>query len=1068
MKLVHGTRIGIGIVLCLAVYAVAQETPRSAPGEIPQVIKFNRDIRPILSENCFTCHGPDQSHRVTPFRFDVEESAKQELTGGRHAIAPGSPESSLMVQRISEPDVKRRMPPESTGKKLSEKQIALLTEWIKQGARWEKHWSFEPPQRPEVPTVVNTAAVRNPIDNFILARLEQEGLKPAPEADRATLLRRVTLDLTGKGPTLAELDAFLADKSPNAYEKVVDRLLQSPHYGERMAVPWLDASRYADTNGYQQDHDRYMWRWRDWVIEAFNKNMPFNQFAMEQLAGDLLPNPTLDQRIATGFNRNHRTNAEGGIIGAEFAVEYVADRVATTSTVFLGLTMGCARCHDHKYDPLTQREYYQLFAYFNNVPEMGLARRGNSNPYIKAPTREQQAELKKLEDSEAAANARFTKLQPNLTASETAWLKTVAAGGRVDWTPSRGLVASYALNGDLKGDVQPVKEGQSAPVASWKGPAAFAEGRLGQAANFDGKAVIEAGNFGNFDPAGAFSLGAWIYPTSGQGAIISRFQGEVQEGGKGYSLQLKDGKLEFLFAFRVPDHDLWIRTKAPLELNQWHHVMMTKAGLREVRGLKLYVDGVPQDVEVLWDVLNEVPPVKDPVRIGGMGSGTENRFVGRIDEARIYGVELTPEEVGMLAAARSVNEIARIPAGQRGKAEADKVRGAYLESAALPADIRDAYHALVKAREERTQYYDNIQTTMVMEEMPTPRETHLLVRGAYDAPGDRVYPGTPAILPAMPAEYPRDRMGLARWITDPKNPLLARVTVNRYWQMYFGTGIVKTVDDFGSQGDPPSHPELLDWLATEFVRTGWNIKQFQKLIVMSGTYRQSSKAAPELIQRDPENRLLAHGARFRLPGEAIRDKTLAMSGLLVEKLGGPSVKPYQPEGLWSELAQLTGDYVQDHGDNLYRRSLYTFWKRTIPPPSMSNFDAPTRESCVMLRGFTNSPLQALDLMNDVTYVEAARVLGERMMKEGGPTLQSRIAYAFRLATSRNPNSTESQVLADSYRYSMDKFQTKTGSAEKYLSAGEHPRDPKLDVKELAAYTSVASLIINLDETVTKQ
>jgi hypothetical protein len=1059
-----GVGAGLGLFLLLATSGGAQD-----PGTpLPKTVQFNRDIRPILSDKCFTCHGPDKTHRTTVFHFDVEESAKQELGGGRFVIAPGDPEKSLLMQRITASDERRRMPPASTGRTLSEREIAVLKEWIQQGAKWEKHWSFIPPKRPDPPKVADSSWVRNPIDNFVLQRLEQEGLKPSPEADRATLLRRLTLDLTGKAPTPAEFDAFLTDKSPNAYERVVDRLLQSPQYGERMALPWLDASRYADTDGYQVDFERFMWRWRDWVIGAFNKNMPFDQFTIEQLAGDLLPNATLDQKIATAFNRNHRTNGEGGIISEEYAAEYVVDRVATTSSVFLGLTLGCARCHDHKYDPLTQKEFYQLFAYFNNVPELGRTRRGNSDPYITAPTPEQQAELKKLDDQLESASARFAKLQTVLSSAEETWLKSLADGSAMQWAPSRGLIAYYPLNGDLQQNLPPSKTSTASAQAAWNGKAQYSNGILGQAAGFDGTTFIDAGDVGGFHDDEKVTLGAWIYPTASSGTIISKTPDEPE--GKGYILQLRDGKIFFNAGFRWIDHNIRVESQKAIELNRWHHVMVTYGGARAARSVTLFVDGAPQTVNVLMDILNESPRVRDPLRIGG-GGGPENRFHGLIDDVRVYDTELTTEEVGILSVSKSLNELAALSPAQRNKAESAKIRSAFLDSARAPVEVRDAFEQLTNLRHQRASYYENIPTLMVMEELPIPRETHILLRGSYDQPGELVNPAVPDILPAMPKDFPKNRMGLARWLVDSSNPLTARVAVNRFWQMYFGMGIVKTVDDFGSQGEPPSHPELLDWLATEFVRTGWNVKELQKMIVTSATYRQRSQATPEMVQRDPENRLLARGARFRLPAETVRDQALSMANLLVEKVGGPSVKPYQPEGLWTDLIQdgyKRGTYVQDRGDNLYRRSLYTFWKRTIPPPSMANFDAPSRESCILQRGLTNSPLQTLNLMNDVTFLEAARVLAERMMKEGGSTAEERIAFAFRLATGRFPNTLESRVLSDSLHYALDRFQTHPDNATNYLTVGEHSRDQKLDAKELAAYSSVASLILNLDETVTKQ
>jgi hypothetical protein len=1032
---------------------------------LPATIQFNRDIRPILSDKCFTCHGPDKAKRVTQFHFDVEEAAKQALPGGRFAVLAGDIGKSALVQRVTATDPRLRMPPVSSGKTLTEREIALLTAWIQQGAKWEKPWAFETPVRPAVPQVADRAWPRNAIDAFVLARLEQEGVKPSRDAEKATLLRRVTLDLIGKGPTLDEIDAFVADKSPNAYEKVVDRLLRSPHYGERMAMPWLDASRYADSSGYQVDYERSMWRYRDWVIDAFNKNMPFDQFAVDQLAGDLLPNATLDQKIATAFNRNHRTNAEGGIVLEEYAAEYVVDRVATTSSVFLGVTMGCARCHDHKYDPFSQKEFYQLYAYFNNVPEHGRSRRGNSQPYIKAPTLPEQTELARLDADVAAATASLQKERLALAPAEAKWTASLAGGMASQWAPLEP-VAYYSMDDAPQSSANAAAAGTKATSPpSWQGAAHFEKGIIGQAASFDGKSYLDAGNVGDFDDDDRFTFSAWIYPTNGTGAIVTKTRDESES--RGYALQLKDGKVQISVVYGWAFNGVRIETEKPLELGKWHHVSASYDGSREARGLTLIVDGVRQPSTVQVDVLNDPPSTREPLRIGG-GGGPENRFQGLIDEVRIYDRVLTDDEVAVLVSTRPLNEIAQRAAAERTPAEQAKVRGAFLQSPDAPEPLRQAARRLNDAKRKRDTYYDGITTVMVMQEMATPRQTRVLLRGAYDQFGDTVAPDVPSILPAVPQDYPRNRLGLARWLVQPSNPLTARVAVNRYWQMYFGTGIVKTVEDFGSQGELPSHPELLDWLATEFVRTGWNVKELQKLIVMSATYRQDSRADATALQRDPENRLLARGPRFRLPAETVRDQALAMSGLLVEKVGGPSVKPYQPEGLWLDLTQNgSGEYVQDHGEKLYRRSLYTFWKRTIPPPTMANFDAPSRESAVLHRSVTNTPLQALNLLNDVTYLEAARLLAERMLREGGSTSANRITFAFRMATGQRPTPAESAILLEALEYARKRFAARPDAAAKFLAVGEYPRNQKLDVKELASYASVASLILNLDKTITK-
>src|SRR5215831_4579872 len=1090
----------LGLLLCAILMHVAQAAPQEP---LPATIEFNRDIRPILSDKCFQCHGP--ALQMATLRFDLEDGAKHALRDGRFAIIPGDPANSQMIQRITSPNPAFRMPRSpggaAAGEPLTERQTALLTRWIEQGATWQKHWSFIPPVRSELPKGLKDANwVRNPIDAYVLERLEREGLKPSPEADRATLLRRVSLDLTGLPPTPAELDAFLADKSSNAYEKVVDRLLRSPRYGERMAFPWLDAARYADSNGYQTDGERFMWPWRDWVINAFNRNMPYDQFTIEQLAGDLLPNATLDQKIATGFNRNHRGNSEGGIVPEEYAAEYVVDRVDTTSTVFLGLTLGCARCHNHRFDPVTQKEFYQLFVYFNNVPEHGKFRRvGNSPPYIAAPLPEQQAQLKQLDDQLAAANAAYAKLQPDLARAQRDWERSLDTSMRILWAPERGLVAYYSFDSDLTPQVAVLQDakGSRSPVYSLRSdngntpvpekpsvPASpgFAPGQLGQAASFDGKSFVQfSGDIAGFDSYGAgrgalgandptvtyddaYTLTAWIYPTAPSGAIVTRDEDIFEPNGHG--LNLRDGRIEYDYVTKWVDEGIRLRTEKKITLNQWHHVALTYTGSRWASGVKIYVDGEDQNLEILLDDFNSQGAVqREPLRIGA-GGGPENRFHGSIDEVRIYKRALSPAEAGMLADRTPVTAIAAVAEDKRTAAQADKIRDYFLEHA-LPANIAEARTRLMDAQAKRDEFYQSLPTVMVMEEMPTPRETHVLMRGMYDKPGEVVTPKLPAVLVSSAKTYPANRLGLAQWLVDTSNPLMARVTVNRFWQMYFGTGIVKTAEDFGSQGEPPSHPELLDWLATEFVRTGWDIKALQKTIVMSAAYRQSSRLSPDLFAKDPDNRLLARGPNLRLSADIVRDQALAIAGLLVHKVGGPSVKPYQPDGLWNEIGG-GGAYVQDHGDKLYRRSLYTFWRRSIPPPSMANFDASARESHMVRPVLTNTPLQALDLMNDVAYVEAARVFAQRVMKEGGATPLERISYAFRMATARQPKAAETSILLNAFRQNLEQFKAKPDAALKYVGSGESPRDAKLDVTELAAYTSVTSLILNLNQTVMKE
>jgi hypothetical protein len=1037
--------------------AAAVGLPSATQAEPPGV-DFNRDIRPILSDTCFQCHGPDQARRKAGLRFDTEEGAFADL-GGRRALVPGDLANSELYRRITAADESERMPPVKSGRKLSTRQIDLLRRWIEQGAKWQKHWAFLAPLRPPLPAVNNSEWLRNAIDAFILARLESEGLAPSPEAERTTLLRRVTLDLTGLPPTPAEVDAFLADDSPDAYDKVVDRLLSSPRYGERLAVRWLDAARYADTSGYQSDGERQMWRWRDWVIDAYNRNLPFDQFTVEQLAGDLLPGATLEQKIATGFNRNHRGNAEGGIIPEEYAVEYVVDRVETTATVWLGLTMGCARCHDHKFDPIRQKEFYQVFAYFNNVPEKGRAIKfGNSPPFLQSPTPAQQQRLDALDRQLAMAEERFGRLEPEIAAAQAQWERSLTSGRPVSWSITDGLQTHYPLDGDL-GD----RTGKGPEAKFQDGEPSFVPGRLGRAAQLDGRRHVDAGNVADFGFYDKFTLAAWVRPEAGGGGVLLSRMKDVAQGA-GYHVAVEAGKVQLNLVVRWLDDALRVETEDALTPGYWHHVLVSYDGSRAASGVRMYVDGKPQRLRVLLDELNQTFQMNQPFRIGA-GAGPEGRFHGEIEDVRVYNHVLEPEDAGVLGTAESVSALAALAADNRSVPQLHKLRACFLNTEA-PESMRRAWRKVIELRRQRAAFVENLPTTMVMEEMLTPRETHVLLRGVYDRRGDKVTPGVPASLPPLPPGLPNNRLGLALWLVEPSNPLTARVAVNRFWQMYFGTGLVKTLEDFGSQGEWPTHPELLDWLATEFVRSGWDVKALQRRIVTSATYRQSSRVTKPLLQKDPENRLLARGPRLRLSAEMIRDQALAVSGLLVEQVGGPSVRPYQPEGLVKELTG-TEDYKQDHGPSLYRRSLYTFWKRTVAPPAMLTFDAAGRETCVVRETRTNTPLQALTLLNDVAFVEAARVLAQRVMTDGGATPEERITFMFRLATARRPRSAELRILLDGFHEHLASYRKDSQAALKLVSTGEFRRDEKLDVSELAAYMAVAGLILNLDETITK-
>ena len=1038
-------------------------------------IDFNREIRPILSDNCFTCHGPDEKQRMAKLRLDTKEgiSAKQGV------IIPGDAANSKLIKRVTSQDPNVVMPPPDSGHKLTEKQIEALKRWIDEGAQWNGHWAYVSLQRPAIPEVGNPTRVKNPIDNFVFARLEKEGLKPAPEAEKSSLLRRVSLDLTGLPPTPAEVEAFLSDQSPDAYEKVVDRLLASPHYGERMAMQWLDLARYADTHGYHIDSHREMWPWRDWLIKAFNQNKRYDQFTIEQLAGDLLPNATIDQKIASGFNRNHMINFEGGAIPEEYLNEYVIDRVETTANTWMGMTMGCARCHTHKYDPISQKEFYQFYAFFNNVPEIGLdGRAGNAKPFLSLPTDEQKA---KQEELRTAIRAREKGLDAKTVAPlQEEWEKRNA--GKVALSPRESLIALYELDGSLSDASGRYRHGRTV-----KGDPTFGAGPVSRAVFLDGQTQLSFREVGAFESNEALTMATWMRPNFGKMGTVAFQKIGDQETRRGYELvfektQLVDiqkwaAPLTVRLIARWPENAIQVRTKELFVNNDWKHLTIAYDGSSKAAGLKIYLNGKLAEVEVIQDALNGSLKNGAELQIGSNAGG--KAFSGGLDDLRFYSCTLGQKEIEDLAVHYPVYTILSGVSGKRTKDETDRLREYFLTFVA-PPEMRQQYAEVKRLKAERDRFEKGILNVMVMSELLKPRETFVLGRGDYRNKQEKVTPGVPAVLPPI-RHLPREggellqrlnRFDLAKWLVDPNHPLTARVAVNRYWQIYFGYGIVKTSEDFGSQGEPPVHPELLDWLATEFIRSGWDIKAMQRLIVTSATYRQSSKVTPQLFEKDPENRLLARGPRFRLPAEIIRDQALAVSGLLNETLGGPSVFPYQPAGLWEELAFGDGfsaqEYVQSRGKDLYRRSMYTFWKRSVPPASFATFDAPDREKCVARRALTNTPLQALVLMNDPTYVEAARALARRALREGGKDANSRIAFVFQLVTSRRPAAPELKVLRDLLTQQLTGYQKDRKAAGDLILVGDSKPDDGLNQAELAAWTVVASAILNLDETVTKE
>jgi hypothetical protein len=1001
-------------------------------------VDFSRDVLPVLSDYCFQCHGPDPNARKAQLRLDTKEGAFR-TRNGVTVVSPGKPADSELVARVTSTDAELVMPPPALKRRPSAQQIETLKRWVEQGATWGRHWAFEPMSRPAVP------ASSNPIDHFVLARLEREGLKASPPADRERLIRRVTLDLTGLPPTPQEIDAFLADTSPQAYEKLLDRLLASPRHGERMAAEWLDVARFADTHGYQMDRFRAVWPYRDWVISAFNRNLPFDDFVTWQLAGDLLPNATKAQRLATAFNRLHMQNEEGGVVEEEFRVAYVVDRVTTSGTAFLGLTFECSRCHDHKYDPLTMKDFYSLSAFFQNIDESGQTTyftNATPVPTLLLSTDEQDRKLAELRAKIAAKGAEWPTLRDAAKPAFEAWLKE-----REAVTEVAGVVGRFPLR-----SADTVKPGRphEGPKYVTRGGRACAE--------LDGENGFDFPGVGHYHRADAFTVAVAVRPPekhAPRAVVVHHSRAPIDAGSRGYELLLEDGRVAFGLHHMWPGNSLKVRAKTAIPAASWTHVTATYDGSSRAAGVRIYLDGKPAELEVIRDKLTKDITYggSEPDLAIGYRFRDSGFKGGAVADFVVVNRAVSPLEAATLA-------------GAAPPTDRDALFEHFLAAVHTPAaDWRKELRAL---RDEQRKLIEPIPEIMVMEEMPTPRPAFILKRGAYDAHGDRVTADTPKSLPPFPAGAPRNRLGLAKWLTDPEHPLLARVTVNRAWQTMFGRGLVETADNFGTQGARPTHPELLDWLAREFVASGWDHKKLLKTIALSATYRQSSKASPELLARDPHNELIARGPAKRLTAEMLRDQALAVSGLLVEKPGGPSVKPYQPAGLWEEIAMGRPRYDQGKGDDLYRRSLYTFWKRTVPPPAMITFDAADRSVCSVRRQSTSTPLQALVLLNDVQFVEAARFVGQRMLKEGGKTPEDQATWAFRLVTGRKPTDRELPVLVALVAEQRAIFEADPSAAKKLLAVGEKPADAGLPAAELAAATVLANVLLNHDEAVTRR
>jgi hypothetical protein len=1165
-------------------------------GTIPSRVDFNRDIRSILSDHCYACHGPDEKARKAGLRFDLKESAFQPAKSGAVAVVPRDLSKSEIIRRVTTHDEDEQMPPpKKNTKPLSPKQIDLLKQWVSEGADWQQHWAYIKPLRPEPPEVKNKKWPRHDLDRFVLSRLEKEGLEPSTEAPKEKLIRRAALDLTGLPPTVEEIDGFLADGSSDAYEKAVDRLMASKAYGERQAMFWLDLARYGETQGYHHDNHRDLWHWRDWVINALNDNMPFDKFTTEQLAGDLLPKPTREQLIATGFHRNEMTTSEGGALPEEYAVKYVAGRVDTTARVWMGTSMACAECHDHKYDPISQKEYYQFFAFFNNNAENGLDEpRVNPVPRLELKTADHDNRLAQLDAEIAALELAHRKITEETNATYTAaqeqWSRRHREKNIDNWGPLLPLesfsqigatltsqpdnaIAVSGTNSDR--DVYRVR--LLTPAKALTGlrlealpEAALAHGKAGRSEN--GEFILTRieviarsaapekmkARFQPLKPGSWWQLGPFI--ASSQKEAYEKNFGP--ESGVDLKAAYQDGQIKWqeaadfkdaevnplsgtnstfyffrtLHADQARDHELslgssggikvWLNGKSvhnndasrKVEANQDKVRLRLASGENKLL-VKVIVPTKESGLYVRLDpnVLTErsvgiAGAAADSTRSGYNVSGTLDDLIetgwsieAKNDEAKRphyawfrfnesvgypEGTELevklsfdSPVPRQTLARFRlamtssddlasffslpdNVRALLLASGGERAAAGSTELQRYYREQ--FVSEAKNMVKVLNDKRNERQQFQATIPVAMIMKEMDKPRDTHLLIRGEYHNRGEKVTPGVPEAILRWPEELPRNRIGFAKWLLHPDHPLTSRVLVNHFWQQHFGTGLVKTSEDFGGQGERPSHPELLDWLATELMRSGWNMKQLHRLIVTSATYRQEATVSSIHLDKDPANRLLARFPRQRLEAESIRDVAMAFSGLLNTKIGGPSVFPYQPPGLWEQVAfEGTKSWEQSKGADNYRRGLYVYWRRSVPYASFVTFDAPSRETCTVKRPRTNTPLQALALMNDPVYLEASRGFGLRVMQNGGATVADRVKYAFRVCLARNPTETELERMTKAFETELEHFLKKRADANQLVNIGATPPPANVDLLELAAWTVISQVLLNLDETITK-
>ena len=1074
-----------GIFIAFLVSCGGPELPEMVSLEyekLPEKVDFNQHVKPILSDKCYLCHGPDKGNIKGGLQLHEAEFAYGELSEspGKFAITPGNLKKSEFFHRIMSNDPDLIMPAPSSHLTLTDYEKAVLIKWIESGAEYKEHWAFLKPEKYEIPKVDNQELVGNEIDNFVLAKLKEVNLVPSKKADKEVLLRRASFDLTGLPPTTEEINNFLNDTSSNAFEKQLDRLLASKHFGEQMTLDWMDVSRYADTHGYSNDKYRDTSPWRDWVINSFNENMPYDDFLTWQLAGDLFENATREQKLATTFNRLHPQNLEGGIIDEEFRSEYVADRTATVSQGMLGLSYACAKCHDHKYDPISQKNYYEMYSFFNNVDETGLIPWDLATPVpaMMLPTKEQEGVLAYLDEIVKTSEKKLTKTITTESQKAAQWLanesyKNIATNVKPD-----GLVAAFnfddqrlvnAIGGNGKNKVQMRQEFVENEKAVYK------QGVSGKGLAMDGDTWLDLDKIGIFKRNQPFSISIQVFIPEEitDGVIFHKMNSSELHSFRGYHLKIKENKIEALLAHVYPDNAIVIESLNDVPKEKWVQLTMTYDGSSKANGIHIYQDGKQLKTKMKFDNLykdiifnglqlygKESPKLEPGLRVGAIW---RDKGIGGavVDNLLVFDKEISPIEVFQISTSDKLKNLQKKPYANLSALEKQQLTQYFLstKSQEYVSVLKDVEHK----REALVDSTERVKQIMVMKESKSPRQAYILDRGNYDSPTDSVFPNVPQDIFPWKEAWPKNRLGLAKWITDKDNPLTARVTVNRYWQNLFGRGLVLSSEDFGNQGDLPTHPKLLDWLAIRFVSSGWDIKDLLKTMMMSNTYQQSSVISKELLAVDGENRWLSRGPSTRLSGEMLRDNALYASGLLNEKIGGESVKPYQPEGLW----EVNGDtYEQDGVEGLYRRSMYTIWKRTIPNPTIATFDAPTRDLCSSRRQKTNTPLQALVILNDPTYIEASRVLGKRMAEE--KTIDAGIKLAFIKLTGRKATEKELSVLRKLQKSEYDKFNSNLNKALGWLNTGAYELSESDNKALIAANAVVASTIMNADATITKR